>query len=91
MKRILSALGGHVLVHDDTGSFKCLRGDLFFLSRDEVDTERKDVRVGLLLTDVEDSDLGVGDSSKVPRLDVRFVLAVSVAACWTSSHGYSLR
>ena len=42
--------------------------------------------VMLLTTGVEDSDLGVGDTSTEPGLRVGLVLLVSVTPCWSSAH-----
>jgi len=41
---------------------------------------------GALTTQVEDTDLGVGDTTVVPTLGVGFVLAVAVAASGTTTH-----
>ena len=75
-----------VLVSTDTSSFQSLRGQLLQLVRDKVDTERKLIDGSLLLTQIVDLDLGLRNSSVVPRLWVRLVLLVSVTSSWSSSH-----
>ncbi len=50
-------------------------------SGDEVDALGEGIDGGLLVTQIEDSDLGIGHTTAVARLDVRLVLTVSVATC----------
>ena len=67
-------LSGHldeVLVGADTGSFKSLGTQLLVLVGDEVDAQREVVDGRTLSAKVEDSDLGVGDTTVEPRLGVR--------------------
>jgi len=41
---------------------------------------------GTLTAKIENSDLGIGHTTVVPRLGVRLVLAVAVAASGTATH-----
>jgi len=76
---ILSDVVLHVLVDDNTGGFESFRGDLLLLSRAKVDGGREEIGSGELVTDIVDSDLGIGDTTAVSGLDVRLVLTVAVA------------
>jgi hypothetical protein len=60
---ILSAELDHVLVTANPSSLKGLRRQLFQLIRDQVNAEWKVINSSLLLSQVKDSDLGVGDTS----------------------------
>jgi hypothetical protein len=51
-----------------------------------VNAERELFYAGLLLAEVEDTDLAVGDTAVEARLRVRLVFAVSVAASWAATH-----
>jgi hypothetical protein len=84
---VLTAHLGHVLVGTDTGSLERLGTDLFVLvgDHDDVDWEVHDVR--LLVTEIENSNLGIWNTSVESRFWVRLVLAISVAPSWSSSHG----
>lgn len=59
-----------VLVGTNTGSLEGLGGQLLILVGDEVNTGGEVVNVGLLATEVEDADLGVGDTTVEPGLGV---------------------
>jgi hypothetical protein len=59
-----------VLVGTNTGSLEGLGGQLLILVGDEVNTGGEVVNVGLLATQVEDTDLGVGDTTVEPGLGV---------------------
>ena len=60
----------NVLVGANTGSLEGLRGDLLILVGDEVNAEGELVDVGLLATEIEDANLGVGDTTVEPALGV---------------------
>lgn len=62
-----------VLVGTDTGSFESLRGQLLVLVGDHVHAQRELVNVGLLTTQIEDTDLGVGDTTVEPGLRVGLI------------------
>ncbi len=53
---------------------------------DDVHGTGEFVAEGSFPSDVVDSDFGVRHSSAVSRLGVRFVLLVSVALRWSSTH-----
>jgi hypothetical protein len=83
---VLSNRLGQVLVDGNTGGLEGLAGDLLLFVTDQVGHERKEIDGGLFVADVEDSDLRFWYTTAVPRLDVRFVLLVSVATSWTATH-----
>ena len=60
----------HVLVSSNTGSFEGLRGDLFLLVGDHMDTSGEHIPVALLLSTVVHSDLGVRHTTVEARLGV---------------------
>ena len=51
-----------------------------------MDAEWELIDSGLLPAQVEDPDLGVGDTTAEPGLGVRLVLAVAVTTRWTTTH-----
>lgn len=65
---------GHELVGANTGGFEGLGGQLFVLVRDQVDTGREVVDVGLLAAKIEDTDLRVGHTTVEARLGVRLTV-----------------
>ena len=71
VERLLSGSLDHVLVGANTGGFESLGAQLLILVGDEVDAEREVVDVGTLATEVEDANLGVGDTAVEARLGVR--------------------
>lgn len=64
-------IDGNSLVGANTGSLKSLRAQLLVLVGDEVDAQREVIDVGTLATQVEDANLGVGDTTVEARLGVR--------------------
>ena len=86
METFLTRVVLHVLVSSDTGGLESFRGDLFLLVGDHMDASGEEVPVGLLLSTVVHTDLGVGHTTVEARLRVWLVLLVSVAARWSSSH-----
>lgn len=68
----------NVLVGANTGSLEGLRGDLLILVGDEVNAEGELVDVGLLATEIEDANLGVGYTTVEARLRVR-LLSIAVS------------
>lgn len=86
MERFLSSALDHVLVGANTGGFESLGRQLLVLVGDQVDAEREVVYVGLLATEVEDADLGIGYTTVEPALGVGLVLAVAVATGGTAGH-----
>ena len=72
------ACRGYVLVGANTGSLEGLGGDLLILVGDEVNAEGELVDVGLLATEIEDANLGVGYTTVEARLRVR-LLSITVS------------
>jgi hypothetical protein len=72
----------NVLVGANTGSLEGLRGDLLILVGDEVNAEGELVDVGLLATEIEDANLGVGDTTVEARLRVR-LLSITVSGMFS--------
>jgi len=83
---ILGRVLHHVLVATDAASLEGLGGELLVLIGDQVDAEGELVDASLLTAQVEDPDLGVGDTAAEPGLGVGLVLAVAVATRWTPAH-----
>lgn len=83
---VFTGLVGHELVGSNSGGFESFRCDLFLLSGYEMDAVGEVVEHSLLVSDIVDSKLRIGDSSVVSGLGVWLVLLVSVAAGWSSSH-----
>jgi hypothetical protein len=86
METFLSGVLDEVLVGANTGGLEGLGTQLLILVGDKVNAEREVVNVGALAAKIEDSDLGVGDTTVEPGLRIRLVLAVSVATGGTTSH-----
>jgi hypothetical protein len=86
VETLLTGVLDEVLVGANTGGLKSLGAQLLILVGDEVNAEREVIDVGALSAKIEDSDLGVGDTTVEPRLRVRLVLAVSVATSGTARH-----
>jgi len=86
VERVLSRGLDDVLVAANSGSFQSLGRDLLVFVRDQVGAEGEVIDGSPLSAQVEDPDLGVGDTSVVPRLGVRLVLTVTVATSRTTTH-----
>ena len=86
VEALLTSRTSHVLVRADTSSLNGLVGDLLVLVTDQVHTEGEVIDRRLLATKVVNAELRVRDTTVVPRLGVRLVLAVTVAASWAASH-----
>lgn len=71
METFLSGVLDHVLVGANTGSFESLGAQLLILVGNEVDAEREVINLGTLAAQIEDSDLGVGDTTVEPGLRIR--------------------
>ena len=71
METFLAGKLDEVLVGADTGSLEGLGAQLLQLVGNEVDAEREVIDVGALSAKIEDSDLGVGDTTVEPRLRIR--------------------
>jgi len=90
MEEILTGDLDHVLVASDTSGLHSLRSDLLEFVRNEVNGGREHIAGGLLVADVVDTQLGVRDTSAVSGLGVRLILAVAIAASWSSTHRIKL-
>lgn len=62
---------GSILVGTDTSGFESLGGKLFIFVGDEVNAAREVVDVGLLTSQIVDTNLGVGNTTVEPGLGVR--------------------
>jgi hypothetical protein len=71
VETFLSGVLDEVLVGANAGGLEGLGAQLLILVGDKVDAEREVVNVGTLAAQVEDADLGVGDTTVEPRLGVR--------------------
>lgn len=71
VERFLTTVLDEVLVGANTGGFESLGAQLLILVGDEVNAEREVVDGGLLAAKIEDTDLGVGDTTVEARLGVR--------------------
>jgi hypothetical protein len=67
----------NVLVGTDTGGLKSLGRQLLVLVGDEVNASGEVIDGSLLATEVEDADLGIGDTTVEARLGVRLKGKVS--------------
>jgi hypothetical protein len=76
-----------VLVDGNTARLERLGRNLLFFVTNQVTNEREQIDRCLLGTDVKNTNLRFGDTTAIPRLDVRFVLLVSVTTSWTATHG----
>ena len=76
---LLAAVHHHVLVGANTASLKGFGTDLLVLVGDEVASVGEVIDVSALAAKIVDTDLGIGDTTAIPRLDVRLVLLVAVA------------
>ena len=90
MEEVLTGDLDHVLVASDTSGLHSLRGDLFVFIRNKVNSGGEHIARGLLVADVVDTQLGVGDTSAVSGLGVRLILAVAIAASRSSTHRIKL-
>lgn len=75
MEGFLTGVLDNVLVGTDTGGFESFGGKLLVLVGNKVATEGEVIDRSLLSTKIVDPDLGVGDTTVVPRLGVtgRFI------------------
>ena len=83
---VLSCEFNQIFVARNTACFKRFRADLFLLHGDSVHGEREHVNVGLLITDIINTDLGIRHTSVVAGLGERFAVPKSVASGWSSTH-----
>ena len=86
VETFLAAVLDKVFVAADTPSLESLRGELLQLVRHQVDRQGELVNSGLLASQVEDPDLGVGDTTVKSALGIGLVLTVAIAFGWSPSH-----
>lgn len=60
----------HILVGADTGGFESFRRELFVFIRNHVNAEGEFVYIGTLSAQIEDANLGVGDTTVETRFRV---------------------
>lgn len=71
VETFLSGVLDEVLVGADTGGLEGLGAQLLILVGDEVNAEREVVDIGTLAAEIEDANLGVGDTTVETRLGIR--------------------
>ena len=76
----------HVFVTGNSSGLKSFGGDLLLLVANQMDAGSESVVGSLLLTDIVESELWIGDTSVESRFWIRLVLLVPVAPTWSSSH-----
>ena len=86
VEKISSYVGLHVLVASNSCSFQCFRCDLLLFVTDQVDTCWELIVLCLLLSAIVHSDLWVWNTSVESWFWIWFVLLISVAPSWSSSH-----
>ena len=74
------------LVTTDTGSLKSFGGQLLVFIRHKMDTEGELIYTSLFTAQIENPDLGIGDTTAEPRFWVRLVLTIAIASCGTTTH-----
>merc|ERR1719234_1326007 len=79
VEAFLAAVFHKVLVAADPSCLKGLRRELLELIRDEMDRQGELINTSPLPAEVEDPDLGIGNTTVEPTLGVGLVLAVTVA------------
>jgi len=85
---VLAAVLHQILVAADTGGLQGLAGKLLQLIGHQVNGQRELINTSLLTTKVEDSDLGIRDTTVEPAFWVRLVLTVAIALGWSPSHPF---
>lgn len=79
MELIFAAVLHQILVAADTSRLQGFAAQLLVLIGDQMHAQRKILDGGLLTTQIEDADLGIGHTATEARLGVWFVLAVAIA------------
>merc|ERR1740123_1129732 len=83
---ILGCVLHHVLVAANTSGLKSLSRELLKFIRHKMDTQREFINSSLFAAQIENSDLGIGDTTTETRLGVRFVLTITITSCRTTTH-----
>merc|ERR1711971_57257 len=83
---ILGCVFHHVLVTANTSGLEGFSGKLLKFIRHKMDTQREFIDSSLFAAQIEDPDLGVGDTTTETRLGVRLVLTITITSCRTTTH-----
>ena len=86
VEAILATVLDQVFVAANTSGLQSLGGELLQLVRHQMDGQRELVNSSLLTSQVEDPDLGVGDTTVESALGIGLVLAVAIALGRSPSH-----
>ena len=84
---VLSNGVGQVLVDGDTAGLEGLGRDLLLFVADQMSHEGEEIYGSFLGSDIINLDFGFRHTTTVARLDVGFVLLVTVATEGTATHG----
>lgn len=83
---VLTCLLGHVFIGGNTGCFQRVWRNLFLFPRNHVNRAWELVAQSFFTANIVSSDFRLGDTSAVTRLGIWFVLGVTIASCWSSTH-----
>ena len=61
---------GNILVCTDTCGFECFRAQLLIFVRNHMNTKRELIDIRTFAAEIEDADLGVGDTTVEARLGI---------------------
>lgn len=75
---VFSTVLDHVFVGADATSFQCLTAKLFILIRHQVYAKWEVLYASLLLAQVKNPDLSIGDTTTEPRLRIWLVLTIPI-------------
>lgn len=76
---ILAAVLDQVFVAANATSFQCFGAELFIFIRHEMNAQWEVIDESLLATQIEDTNLGIGNTSTEARLRIRLVFTVAIA------------
>ena len=91
VEAILATVLDQVFVAANTSGLQSLGGELLQLVGHQMDGQRELVNSSLLTSQVEDPDLGVGDTTVKSALGIGLVLTVAIAFSWSPSHLLKMR
>ena len=86
METFLTTVLDEILVARNTSCFKSLRGELFSLTGNQMHRRWEHLTGCFLHSSIIHTDLRVGDTTTKPRLWIRLVLTIAVAASRSASH-----
>ena len=81
-----TGVGGHVLVASNSSGLESLRGDLLLFVTDQMDASGEFFKLGSFISDVINSQFRVWYTSIESRFWIWFVLTVTIALGWSTSH-----